>query len=90
VNDAFIEHVARSVNGSAYVPSGFSDSPRTVVELTANGSENLVERVLQLRQIGLSKEHIILEIWSARKGGGPKYKAAECEYNSILEVLNED
>jgi hypothetical protein len=103
VDDAFIAHVARSVGCSEGVLSGFQGRSGDVVESDTNGPSGLseryiglserdekVKRVLTLREIGLGKEAIINEIWSARKGGGPKYRQAESEYNEIMGVLNED
>lgn len=41
------------------------------------------ERISELKVQGYGKAKIILEIWGVSKGGSPKYKAAEAEYDRL-------
>jgi hypothetical protein len=54
-----------------------------------NGSENgesqRTERIHQLQAKGWGKAKIILEIWGVSKGGSQKYKAAEAEYECLIQ-----
>ena len=43
-----------------------------------------LERILQLQARGYGKAKIILDVWGVSKGGSPKYKAAEAEYNRLV------
>jgi chromosome segregation ATPase len=43
------------------------------------------DRIMQLKAQGWGKAKIILEIWGVTKGGSPKYKAAEAEYQRLVE-----
>ena len=43
------------------------------------------ERIMQLKAKGWGKAKIILEIWGVSKGGSPKYKAAEAEYECLIQ-----
>ncbi|NQE38445.1 hypothetical protein [Microcoleus asticus] len=52
--------------------------------LTKEDSERL-ERILQLKARGYGKAKIILELWGVNKGGSAKYKAAEAEYNRLVD-----
>ncbi len=60
-----------------------------LVEPVQNGSENgeseRTERIHQLKAKGWGKAKIILEIWGVSKGGSPKYKAAEAEYECLIQ-----
>jgi hypothetical protein len=62
---------------------------KQLAEPEQNGSENVeserAQRVLQLKEKGLGKAKIILEVWGVSKGGSPKYKAAEAEYKRLVE-----
>ena len=49
-----------------------------------NGDSERLERILQLHPRGYGKAKIILEVWGVSKGGSPKYKAAEAEYNRLV------
>ena len=43
------------------------------------------ERIMQLKAKGWGKAKIILEIWGVSRGGSPKYKAAETEYEGLVQ-----
>jgi membrane-bound lytic murein transglycosylase B len=43
------------------------------------------ERIMQLKAKGWGKAKIILEIWGVSKGGSPKYKSAEAEYECLIQ-----
>jgi hypothetical protein len=50
-----------------------------------NDDAEPVERIMQLKAKGWGKAKIILEIWGVSKGGSPKYKAAEAEYECLIQ-----
>jgi flagellar motility protein MotE (MotC chaperone) len=50
-----------------------------------NSDAERAERILQLKAKGWGKAKIILEIWGVSKGGSPKYKAAEIEYEGLIQ-----
>jgi flagellar motility protein MotE (MotC chaperone) len=50
-----------------------------------HAQNNLSERIMQLKAKGWGKAKIILEIWGVSKGGSPKYKAAEAEYECLIQ-----
>ena len=50
-----------------------------------NSDAERAERILQLKAKGWGKAKIILEIWGVSKGGSPKYKAAETEYEDLIQ-----
>jgi hypothetical protein len=57
-----------------------------LAKIDSERSENdKAERALQLKAKGWGKAKIILEVWGVSKGGSPKYKAAEAEYNRLVE-----
>ncbi len=66
-----------------------SIAQKHLVEPAQNGSENgeseRTERIHQLKAKGWGKAKIILEIWGVSKGGSPKYKAAEAEYECLIQ-----
>jgi hypothetical protein len=45
---------------------------------------SLLERIMQLKARGYGKAKIISEIWGVSKGGSAKYKAAETEYERLV------
>ncbi|MCU0544861.1 MAG: hypothetical protein MUE44_22270 [Oscillatoriaceae cyanobacterium Prado104] len=45
---------------------------------------SILERILQLKAKGYGKAKIIFEIWGVNKGGSAKYKAAESEYERLV------
>ncbi|MEG4287299.1 hypothetical protein QUB68_29760 [Microcoleus sp. A006_D1] len=53
-------------------------------ERSQNTDAELLEKILQLRDKGYGKAKIILELWDATKGGSAKYKAAETEYERLI------
>jgi len=53
-------------------------------QLAENADNELRERILQLQARGYGKAKIILDIWQATKGGSAKYKAAETEYERLI------
>lgn len=62
-----------------------------------NSTDNLLsdlspiyKRVLELYREGKGKAEIIRHVWSATKGGGPKYRQAEQEYAEILTALRSE
>lgn len=57
----------------------------TQAELEQNVESERAERALQLKAKGWGKAKIIFEVWGVSKGGSPKYKAAETEYNRLIE-----
>jgi hypothetical protein len=50
-----------------------------------NSDAERAERIMQLKAKGWGKAKIILEIWGVSKGGSPKYKAAETEYEGLIQ-----
>jgi hypothetical protein len=50
-----------------------------------NSDAERAERIMQLKAKGWGKAKIILEIWGISKGGSPKYKAAETEYEGLIQ-----
>jgi len=50
-----------------------------------NSDAERAERIMQLKAKGWGKAKIILEIWGVSKGGSPKYKAAETEYECLIQ-----
>ena len=50
-----------------------------------NSDAERAERIMQLKAKGWGKAKIILEIWGVSKGGSPKYKAAEAEYECLIQ-----
>jgi len=53
-------------------------------ERSQNEELERAERALQLKAKGWGKAKIILEVWGVSKGGSPKYKAAEAEYDRLI------
>jgi hypothetical protein len=61
------------------------NSSRPASISTFNEEErSILERILQLKAKGYGKAKIILEIWAVNKGGSAKYKAAESEYERLV------
>jgi len=59
---------------------------KPLAECEQNDAQNdLAERIMQLKAKGWGKAKIILEIWGVSKGGSPKYKAAEAEYECLIQ-----
>ncbi|MBE9119326.1 hypothetical protein IQ269_00530 [Tychonema sp. LEGE 07199] len=54
-----------------------------------NTETERAERALQLKAKGWGKAKIILEIWGISKGGSPKYKAAEAQYEQFINQQEE-
>jgi flagellar motility protein MotE (MotC chaperone) len=50
-----------------------------------NSDAERAERIMQLKAKGWGKAKIIFEIWGVSKGGSPKYKAAETEYEGLIQ-----
>jgi len=50
-----------------------------------NSDAERAERIMQLKAKGWGKAKIIFEIWGVCKGGSPKYKAAETEYEGLIQ-----
>ncbi len=69
--------------------SSDEDEPENV-QLAQNADSELRERIHQLQVRGYGKAKIILEIWGASKGGSPKYKAAEAEYERLINGRDND
>ncbi|MEG4290614.1 hypothetical protein Q5692_18920 [Microcoleus sp. C2C3] len=67
-------------------------SPKPEIKQLAENGQNgalneeseRAERALQLKAKGWGKAKIILEVWGVSKGGSPKYKAAEAEYDRLI------
>jgi hypothetical protein len=55
-----------------------------LAERSENAEDERLERILQLKAQGYGKAKIILEIWGITKGGSSKYKAAEAEYDRLI------
>ncbi|HLO52496.1 MAG TPA: hypothetical protein VK211_29120 [Kamptonema sp.] len=49
-----------------------------------------LERVQELKALGWGKSKIIEHIWGVTKGGSPKYKSAESEYEEILKHFEDE
>jgi len=63
-----------------------SIAQKPLAEREQNDAQNdLAERIMQLKAKGWGKAKIILEIWGVSKGGSPKYKAAEAEYECLIQ-----
>jgi flagellar motility protein MotE (MotC chaperone) len=61
---------------------------KPLTEREENDPQNdLAERIMQLKAKGWGKAKIILEIWGVSKGGSPKYKAAEAEYECLIQKV---
>ena len=58
--------------------------PERSQQLAENDDSERLERILQLQAKGYGKAKIILEIWGISKGGSSKYKAAEAEYEHLI------
>jgi hypothetical protein len=62
---------------------------KSLAEREQNDAQNdlaeRAERIMQLKAKGWGKAKIILEIWGVSKGGSPKYKAAEAEYECLIQ-----
>lgn len=63
------------------------DTENLVNELVEPSEREIknVQRVLELRKIGIGKAAIIKEVWGLTKGGGGKYKSAEVKYERIVK-----
>lgn len=48
-------------------------------------TNDIPQRVLALRERGLSKKQIITEVWGVRPGGGARYKQVSEEYEQIIQ-----
>jgi len=62
------------------------DQPRAAIARTRvewQPKDEDIERVLHLRKQGWGKGKIIFEVWGLKRGGSPKYKAAEAEYKRL-------
>ncbi len=78
---------------SARVQHPFTMRSDTLPERIVNADERPValrsERSIEVHNLlekGWGKQAIIEKIWGVKKGGSPKYKDAENEYNSIIEA----
>jgi chromosome segregation ATPase len=61
------------------------NSQPEVAKLRSQLEIERADRIMQLKAQGWGKAKIILEIWGVTKGGSPKYKAAEAEYQRLVE-----
>jgi chromosome segregation ATPase len=61
------------------------NSQAEVAQLRSHLETKRADRIMQLKAQGWGKAKIILEIWGVTKGGSPKYKAAEAEYQRLVE-----
>lgn len=70
-----------------------SSTPTVPVERSTQNDDvprsERLERLQELKALGWSKARIIEQIWGVSKGGSAKYKAAEKEYEEILQQLDE-
>ena len=57
---------------------------KPLAEREQNDEAERAERIMQLKAKGWGKAKIILEIWGVSKGGSPKYKAAEANYERLI------
>jgi hypothetical protein len=78
---------------SGRVQRPFSDRSDTLPERIVNADERTValrsERSTEVHNLlnnGWGKQAIIEKLWQCKKGGSPKYKEAEQEYNQIIEA----
>ena len=79
------EHLERSLSLDCEEPEHTERSTEDkLVARSENGDSERLERILQLQARGYGKAKIILEVWGVSKGGSPKYKAAEAEYNRLV------
>ena len=61
------------------------NSQAEVAELRSQLETKRADHIMQLKAQGWGKAKIILEIWGITKGGSSKYKAAEAEYQRLVE-----
>ena len=61
------------------------NSQAEVAEQRSQLETERADRIMQLKAQGWGKAKIILEIWGVTKGGSSKYKAAETEYQRLVE-----
>lgn len=61
------------------------NSQAEVAEQRSQLETKRANRIMQLKAQGWGKAKIILEIWGVTKGGSSKYKAAEAEYQRLVE-----
>jgi hypothetical protein len=85
-----VEHLERALAlPDAEVERSESITQNQLAEPEQNDAQNAeserAERALQLKAKGWGKAKIILEVWGVSKGGSPKYKAAEAEYQRLVE-----
>ncbi|MEG4497559.1 hypothetical protein QUB05_05690 [Microcoleus sp. F10-C6] len=76
-----VERLERLMALTCDEPERLERSEQT--SLMKEDSERL-EQILQLKARGYGKAKIILELWGVNKGGSAKYKAAEAEYNRLV------
>jgi hypothetical protein len=84
-----VEHLERALAlPDAEVERSEPITQNQLAEPEQNGSKNgeleRAGRALELKAKGWGKAKIILEVWGVSKGGSPKYKAAEAEYQRAL------
>jgi chromosome segregation ATPase len=65
-----------------------NDSGNSQAEVAKQRSQletERADRIMKLKAQGWGKAKIILDIWGVTKGGSSKYKAAETEYQRLVE-----
>ncbi|TAG97466.1 MAG: hypothetical protein EAZ09_04920 [Oscillatoriales cyanobacterium] len=82
VGSEAVEHLERALALTCSDDDGLS-SERSG-QLAQNDDSERLERILQLQAKGYGKAKIILEVWGVSKGGSAKYKAAEAEYEHLI------
>jgi hypothetical protein len=83
-----VEHLERSLAlTSSEDEQSEPNVQKQLAEPEQNSDAERAERIMQLKAKGWGKAKIILEIWGVSKGGSPKYKAAEAEYECLIQKL---
>ncbi len=77
-----VEHLERAL-ALTCVDDADLNSERSS-QLAENDDSERLERILQLQAKGYGKAKIIFEVWGISKGGSSKYKAAEAEYERLI------